>query len=187
MIIIYAHPNRDSHNGEILQQTEKILKSKKIKYTLWDLYDMNFDPVLKDDELYTHKKNNVKTDILKLQDKIKKAKKFMFIYPTWWNNTPAILKGFFDRVFIADFAFKYVRGVPIRLLKAKASIITTTGAPSLISMLQRNRSINVVKNDILRFCGIVAKAYRVDLARQLNDRQKEKIKIQVIKAIKNLI
>ena len=35
MIIIYAHPNKDGHNGEILKQTELILKQEKIKYKIY--------------------------------------------------------------------------------------------------------------------------------------------------------
>ena len=45
-------------------------------------------------------------DILKAQQLITAAVHLVFIYPTWWGTMPALLNGFFDRVFTPGFAFE---------------------------------------------------------------------------------
>jgi len=47
MLIIYAHPNKNGHCGYILQQVQKELENKKISFQILDLYQENYNPVLK--------------------------------------------------------------------------------------------------------------------------------------------
>ena len=107
---------------------------------------------------------------------------------------PAILKGFFDRVFSSGFAFKYAPvipskmmpffekifrifsnrfdyGIPIGLLRDKKAIVfMTTGSPKVISYpLTGNRFIKIIKKDILGFFGIRSKIYHIGNCRKLND------------------
>ena len=66
-------------------------------------------------------------------------------YLNWWNSTPAILKGFIDRVFVAGFAFKYEGKIPKGLLTGKkAAVIMSTGAPNLFYKLT-NVSIKTIE------------------------------------------
>jgi NAD(P)H dehydrogenase (quinone) len=41
------------------------------------------------------------------QEKINKADALVFIYPVWWSDCPARLKGWFDRVFTYGYAYQY--------------------------------------------------------------------------------
>ena len=43
----------------------------------------------------------------KYRDLVTWADHLIFIFPIWWSGMPAILKGFIDRVFVADFAYSY--------------------------------------------------------------------------------
>lgn len=132
-LIIFAHPKRDSHSGYMLEQVEKRLKAASQDFETLDLYQMNYDPILKKEELYGDNERKVATETLIIQDKIRGAKRLIFIYPTWWQAPPAILKGFIDRVFTSKFAFVYKQGMPIGLLGGKkAAVFTTTGSPRLI-------------------------------------------------------
>src|SRR5690606_13776954 len=66
------------------------------------------------------------------------ADHLVFIYPTWWGTTPALLKGFIDRVFTEGFAFSDTEGGTgyLPLLKGKtAEIITTMDTPKLVYQL----------------------------------------------------
>lgn len=186
-LIVYSHPNHKGHNGYILKQVESNLKHKEIDYKILDLYKMKYNPVLSDKELYTQKGCITTDETLKCQESIKEYDNLIFIYPTWWNSMPAILKGFIDRVFTGGFAFKYVKGLPRPLLKGKAVVFTTTGAPTLLyKIFQRSVSLKLMTKDILGFCGIKTKGYSLGSATRLDDKQKLKIELMVRKGLKFL-
>ena len=106
-LIIYAHPNKEGNCGKILNFTEKTLKEKNIGYELIDLYENKYNPCLLDKEHYTSGKFEISEQNKAFQKQIQENKNIIFIYPIWWGSMPAILKGFFDRVFTSRFAFKY--------------------------------------------------------------------------------
>ncbi|MGE0792911.1 MAG: NAD(P)H-dependent oxidoreductase [Candidatus Woesearchaeota archaeon] len=183
ILIIYAHPNKNGFCGEVLKQ---ILKQNKNCEVL-DLYSMKYDIILKNDELYSRNNRKVAKETKLLQEKIKQFEKFIFIYPNWWQNIPAILKGFIDRVFISDFAFKYVKGMPKGLLSGKAIVISTCGAPKFVStIIKGNRAVKLITDDVLRYCGIKAKGFVIGSALNLNNKRKLEIEKVVTKALKFL-
>lgn len=185
MIIIYAHPNKTGHNGYCLKKVIESLDSKNIKYKLIDLYALHYNPVLSQEELTLQGKKS-SSQIKTFQKDISDSKQIIIIYPTWWQNVPAILKGFFDRVFSAGFAFKYKGHFPVGLLKGKkAVVITSTGGPAIFSkVIKCSRSLKVVTSDTLEFCGIKTKGYTIGSARKLTDSQKKKIDKIVNKGMK---
>ncbi|MBW3019860.1 NAD(P)H-dependent oxidoreductase [Candidatus Woesearchaeota archaeon] len=186
-LIIYSHPNHKGHNGYILKQVESNLKKSNVDYEVLDLYKLNFNPVLSDDELYTHRGSIKSEETLSYQKLIKKYQNLIFIYPTWWNAMPAILKGFIDKVFTAGFAFKYVGKFPKPLLKGRAVVFTTTGAPSLLyRIFQRGVSIKLISKYTLGFCGIKTKGYSLGSATTLDDKQKVRIENLVNNALRFL-
>lgn len=184
MLIIYAHPNKDGHCGYILQQVQKELASKKIEYTLLDLYNEHYDPVLKSEEHYTSGHKIVAEDTARYQKMLLENDKFIIIFPTWWNGAPAILKGFFDRTVTSGFAYRYVNGIPRGLLKGKAVVFTTTGGAEIIERLILGaRGLKVVVKDTLGFCGIKAKGVMIGKALRLTDENKKRIEKKVIKGL----
>lgn len=139
ILVIYGHPGRNNgYASNLLRQALKILDDKKIGYEVLDLYEMGYDPVLKEDELYTAGNKNVSKENQEIQQKIRQAKGLIFIYPVWWGTMPAILKGFMDRVFTPGFAFKYradkfFKFIPDRLLNDKRIVVLTScGGPEFV-------------------------------------------------------
>lgn len=190
VLIIYAHPHKEGHNGLILNNVVKELEEKKTAYELLDLYEMNFDPVMKKYEHLSQKNRHDCPDILKIQEKIDETNKMIFIFPVWWNNTPAILKGFFDRVFSTGYAYKYVKILPglygprPLLRNKKAALLMTTGSPKIIYWIfQGRRASKSVCKDTLVFCGIKSKIFHYDGAIKVNDRAQNKIPKIAKKAI----
>jgi NAD(P)H dehydrogenase (quinone) len=175
MLIIYAHPNKLGHNGYILKQLKEEFKRQKPQ--VLDLYKIKYAPTMSQKELYTSGGRIPAKDTLKFQRLLKKHRKIIIIYPTWWNSTPAILKGFFDRVLTSKFAFKYdSRGIPKGLLKGKVAVVTTTGSSSLMhNLLQGGRSLKIVAKDTLKFCGYESKGFLIGSATHLTDKRKRKI------------
>ena len=172
MLIIYAHPNKLGHSGEYLKQIKESLNNSKISFDVIDLYEINYDPVLHPDEHYSSGNKKVNEENKKIQARIVAEDKFIFIYPTWWNNVPAVLKGFFDKIFVSGFAFKYVNNRPKGLLKGKAVIFSSTGAPRLwAKIFSKDRALKVVSKDVLKFCNIKTKTYSVGQANKLDKKQ----------------
>lgn len=210
ILIIYAHPNSEGHCSTILSEVKKNLDEKKADYEVIDLYNIKYDPILTEKELYGTKDKELSDLNKEMQKKVSEAERLIFIYPVWWNSMPAILKGFFDRVFTSGFAFRYtpvipsaVRatlltrwafvtrfdyGIPIPLLKGKKAVVfLTTGAPKIAFFITGNRFKKLIKRDILGFFGIKSKVYQIDNCRRLNDYQIAKIKKNVKKGIRRIL
>ena len=104
-IIILAHPDKNSLNHFIADEIKSLLKNYKHKVILHDLYVEGFNPVMS----YPEYKQKFPLDDL-TQKHIKDVESsdgVIFIHPDWWGQTPAILKGWIDRVFRQGVAYDY--------------------------------------------------------------------------------
>lgn len=156
-LIIYAHPDEKSFNASILKTVQENLSYQHDVKTL-DLYEEEFDPVLRFDA--THKRRDLVNDVAMkhYRDLLVWADRLIFIFPTWWSGMPAILKGFVERVFVAGFAYDNTpRGLKGRLA-GKAWIITTHNTPRIFLPFAQDYS-KVLKFQILKPC--VFKAVKV--------------------------
>ncbi|MBL7056308.1 NAD(P)H-dependent oxidoreductase [Candidatus Woesearchaeota archaeon] len=186
-LIVYAHPQTKGHCPLILEGIENWHKQHQIDYEVIDLYRIKYDPVLHEEEHYTAGNREISEQNREFQQKISETTKLIFIYPMWWGYVPAILKGFFDRVFTSNFAFRYEGNKPIAMLKGKkAALLVTSGGPKIIYKLLLDMPNTLIKLIVFRFCGIKSKVFQVDKARILNDTQVKKIKKESSKAMKYL-
>ena len=187
-LIVYGHPNHLGHHGYFLEQLLLILNNKKVEYDVLDLYALKFDPVLRNEELSRQDDSIVSSDIKEYRQKVSEADKLIFIFPTWWQGPPAIVKGFFDRVFSAGFAFKYENSLPKGLLKGKrAAVFSATGGPRVINkFIIGDKGLKVTVSNTLRFCGMRAKGFSVGSARKFNDNKKRLILSRVTKMVSYL-
>ena len=185
-LIIYAHPKTGGYCEAILEETKAVLAAKNVPAEIIDLYALNYNPVLLDEEHYTRGKKTVSQQTASFQGMIMKSDLMIFIYPLWWGTMPAILKGFFDRTMVAGFGYEYRRGVPIGLLNGKKAIVMfTSGGPALFSKLMKcSRPKKIITKDILAFCGVKAKAHQLGSANHFDEKGKEKVKKFVGKALK---
>ena len=118
------------------------------------MIDLSFNPILS----YGYRvASALEPDLVKMQE-IKEAHHLVFVYPTWWGTYPALLKGFIDRVFLPNYAFKYHKDSPFwdKLLKGKtATLIVTMDAPQWYYWLMyRSPGHNSFKRSILEFSGV---------------------------------
>lgn len=153
-LIIIGHPDPESLNHALAEAYRKGLEIAGNNFKKIDLSELKFDPVLK---FGYRKKMALEPDLLNAQQLIKEADHLVFFYPLWWGFMPAILKGFFDRILLPGFAYKFLQnGRWLKLLKNKtAHLIVTMDSPPLYYTLRyRDAGIKVFKNGILKFCGI---------------------------------
>jgi len=150
--VIIAHPNPESLNHSIMDAFLEGCKEAGHQTNVFDLYKMNFNPVISMEEVKEHK---LPGDIMKIQEELLKGEVLVFIFPNWWSSMPAILKGFIDRVFTEGFALKRTSSFPKGILPfKKALIINTQAAPGFINFIFTNYNKKVVKSRILKFSGV---------------------------------
>lgn len=125
-LIVYAHPRKESFNHAILETIVQSLRQKGHEIIVRDLYAMEFQPVISSSEIL----GGVGEDIEQEQEYLKWADVITFIYPIWWTGLPAIVKGYIERVFTYGFAYRYVSGEQMGLLKGKKAVIINTQGKS---------------------------------------------------------
>ena len=118
-LIIFAHPNVDSFNHAILECVVNKLNSLGESVEVRDLYVMNFNPCYDVADYRSRESGELPRDIKAEQDYIINSDKITFISPIWWSSVPAIMKGYFDRVFTEDFAYSRVDDIVSGLLSEK--------------------------------------------------------------------
>lgn len=146
ILYVYAHPEPRSFNGALKDVAMVTLAKKGYAVKVSNLYAIKWKAVL-DTQDFRMRQNpyqfnpaveqihGVATRSLSpdIQDEIAKvawADLLIFQFPVWWSAMPAILKGWFDRVFVQGFVVDLDKGHVYSegLLKGKkAMIVTTTG------------------------------------------------------------
>ncbi|XP_041504426.1 NAD(P)H dehydrogenase [quinone] 1 isoform X3 [Microtus oregoni] len=123
-LIVLAHEEKTSFNYAMKEAAVEALKKQGWEVTESDLYAMNFNPIVsrkditgkpKDPENFqyssetalAYKEGRLSPDIVAEQKKLEAADLVIFQFPMYWFGMPAILKGWFDRVLVAGFAYTY--------------------------------------------------------------------------------
>lgn len=129
--IIFSHPWHGSFNKAILDEITDKLSTEKREFQVLDLHKDGFNPVFSEQELAGYNEGKVFDPLIaKYQQYIGKTDEIIFMFPNWWNTIPGILKGFFDKVLLKDFAFNYEGGFNPLLSIDKTIVITTSEHPS---------------------------------------------------------
>lgn len=127
--IVYCHPSKDSFTKNMRDAFIKGITDSGNEFILSDLYEMGFDPVMKEEE-YLRDANyrttpEVAKDVHVEQEKINAADAIVFIYPVFWTEAPARLVGWFDRVWSYGFAY----GNKTMKILDKAIVLCSAGNP----------------------------------------------------------
>ena len=125
ILIVTAHPSSKGFTHKIALSFKEGAESIGHQVEVLDLYKTDLQiPFLsfenKDDM------RNLSDHVKLLQGKITDCTDMVFVHPIWWMGTPAIMKNFFDNVFTSHFAFQYIDGKPVGLLKDKNAYVFFT-------------------------------------------------------------
>lgn len=132
-LIIYAHPYEKSFNHAIFEKVKQDLTKKHKGFDVIDLYKDCFNPVYTTEELALFKDGKTTDKLVsQYQEKISNADEVIFIFPVWWNDTPAMIKGFIDKVMKKSFAYEVGKTGLIGHLThiKKAAVFTTSTSPT---------------------------------------------------------
>ena len=121
VLIIYCHPSRKSYTYEILEQLKLSLERNELEYEVSDLYEMGFESDMNEKEYeregFGKTELPIRQDVYAEHQKIHKADCLIFVYPVWWSDCPAKLKGWFDRVYAAGYAYDCSKEKEIEQMK----------------------------------------------------------------------
>ncbi len=159
ILMVLAHPLEESFAASVARVARETLEAKGHTVDLLDLYREGFDPRLTVAERGSYfDKSYDAAGVSPWIERLKAADGLVLVFPQWWFNFPAILKGFFDRVFAPGIAFDHDaaggRIVPrlgnIRLFWA----LTSTGSPWWVVHLYMGNPVRrLLKRGIAAFCG----------------------------------
>ncbi|MBD0400591.1 NAD(P)H-dependent oxidoreductase [Flammeovirga sp. EKP202] len=168
VFIVYAHPSKKSFTYQVLKQLIEGLKEAKHSIEISDLYEMDFISDMSEEEYeregFGRKDMPIPNDVKIEHEKIERADAIIFLYPLWWSDVPAKLKGWFDRVYTVGYAYGYDSNRnKIRKMKQidKGLSICTAGHP----------------NEYLEKIGIAQSIRNIMLDDRLGGRFKEKQQI----------
>jgi len=155
ILIINGHPDKESFCFALTESYKRGVEKSGSTCKVVNLNDLKFNPIL----IYGYRKvSELEPDLIQAQKDILEANHLVFVYPNWWSTYPALLKGFIDRIFLPNFAFKYHKKGPFwdKLLKGKtAQLIVTMDTPKWYYWLMNRRpGHNSMKIGVLEFSGI---------------------------------
>jgi putative NADPH-quinone reductase len=104
--VVYAHPLANSFTGAVHRQIVDSLKARGHQVDDLDLYAERFDPVMTLAEREAHYRVDANVTGVEIYvERLRAAEALVLCFPTWWYGMPAILKGWFDRVWLPGVAF----------------------------------------------------------------------------------
>ena len=109
VLVVFCHPSKNSFTNTIKEAFINGLEAAGHSYEVSDLYADKFNPIMSEEEYiregFYQLNKPIKDDVLKEQAKINSADAIAFIYPDFWTASPAMLEGWFQRVWTYGFAY----------------------------------------------------------------------------------
>lgn len=147
VLIVYAHPEPSSFNGSMKDLAVKVLTSQGHDVQVSDLYAIGWNPEtgphdftggrsdpdrlsIAREQTHAMEHGTIAPEIKAEQDKLLQADFLILQFPIWWFGPPAILKGWFDRVFARGFAYHTGRKYDTGIFKNKLAMVATTTGTS---------------------------------------------------------
>jgi NAD(P)H dehydrogenase (quinone) len=146
-LIVLAHPESQSFNAQLASTAAAALRESGHSVEITDLYREGFDPLeaarhypaRADGDVFNvmreqrHASDNaaLPADVEHAIAQLERADLLVLQFPLWWWSMPAILKGWFDRVFVWGRVYSSRKRYPDRghFRGKKALVSVTAGAP----------------------------------------------------------
>ena len=131
--VVHSHPLVDSYNHALFHTIVETLKPRH-EVIATDLYREGFSPVMTEAERSSYFQGPYAEDaVARLIGQLRRADGIIFCFPHWWFSMPAMLKGYFDRVWAPGTAFAHdLKGGRIRPLLTNIrlfGVVTSYGSP----------------------------------------------------------
>ena len=104
-LIVSCHPLKDSLCHHLVGRVEAGLAANGVAYEHLDLYGSGFEAALTAAERASYFGEFDGSGLTAETARLKRAESLILVFPTWWFGMPALLKGWFDRVWAPGVAF----------------------------------------------------------------------------------
>ncbi|SDA45071.1 NAD(P)H-dependent oxidoreductase [Mesorhizobium qingshengii] len=148
ILVLYAHPVETSFNAGLHRMIVERLTAAGHTVDDCDLYAEDFDPRLtRKERLDYHNQRGATDAVAPYVERLLRADALVLSYPVWNYGFPAILKGFFDRVFLPGVSFKLVNGKVQPSLHniRKVAAVTTYGGSRFRAVLMGDPPRRLIK------------------------------------------
>ena len=143
-LIVHAHHEPSGFGSALLGAAVEGLRARGCGVEVSDLYAMRFDPVSdrrnfrsvfdaarlrqQAEERHASRIGGFAPEVAAEMVKVAACDLLILNFPIWWLGMPAILKGWFDRVFAVGFAYGGGRKFASGLMRGKRALcVVTTG------------------------------------------------------------
>jgi NAD(P)H dehydrogenase (quinone) len=161
-LVVYCHPVPESFGGAVRDTVVETLRARGAEIRLVDLYAEGFDPVMSADERRVYNQRAPEDPRLAPYiECLNWADSILFVYPTWWYGLPAMLKGWLDRVWATDVAFRLPpkggRIVSLVPHIVRIGVVTTCGATRWLSFLMGQPGRKTILRGMRALCAPTAR------------------------------
>lgn len=138
-LIIYCHPWEKSFTRAVLEAVQRGLSRAGAAFETIDLYGDGFEPAMSREELSVYGEGKTEDPlVLRYQDLILRSRHLVLVFPVWWNDVPAMLRGFLDRVMLPGFSWEATgSGIAGKLQNIESVDAYTTSANATSYMQER--------------------------------------------------
>jgi NAD(P)H dehydrogenase (quinone) len=158
--IVLAHPEPKSFNGALTEVARRTLEARGWSVSVSDLYAMSFDPCERgghfsdrDDpdrfnaqaeQRHASDTGTLPPEVTTEVAQLDRSDLVILQYPMWWHLPPAILKGWFDRVFAYGEVYASKRRFENGRFLGKRAMISVTLGTSAATYAHDGRSGDIV-------------------------------------------
>lgn len=105
ILVVFAHPLETSFVSALHGRIVEILRSNGHSVDDLDLHSEHFDPVMSREGLLHYVDTSANTREVKgYVERLKAAEGLVLVFPVWFDGLPAIMQGYFQRVFLPGVA-----------------------------------------------------------------------------------
>jgi NAD(P)H dehydrogenase (quinone) len=157
VLAVLCHPNPRSFSHAVAEQFVDGARSAGHSVELADLYAELFDPVLTERDLQQFDGIAMPDDVRHEQARIERSDALCLIFPMWWYGMPAMMKGWFDRVWSAGWAYEWKHDPEGSLLAPRpCTMLIPMGASDnqLTRWGYREEIEHLWRYGVLGYCGV---------------------------------
>ncbi|MDQ0589074.1 NAD(P)H-dependent oxidoreductase [Variovorax paradoxus] len=157
VLVVYCHPVETSFHAALHQEVLKNLRAAGHEVDDCDLYAEGFNPVLsREERLGYHEVPHNQLPLKPYVERLQWAEGLVFCFPTWCFGLPAMLKGYFDRLFMPGVAFDISDPAHVKPMLThikRISAVVTYGRPRWMAWYMGDPPRKIVTRYMLRLTG----------------------------------
>ncbi|MDM0114814.1 NAD(P)H-dependent oxidoreductase [Variovorax sp. J22R133] len=157
VLVIYCHPVETSFHAALHQEVLRNLRAAGHEVDDCDLYAEGFNPVLsREERIGYHEVPGNQIPLKPYVERLQWAEALVFCFPTWCFGLPAMLKGYFDRLFMPGVAFDISDPANVKPMLTniqRISAVVTYGRPRWVAWYMGDPPRKIITRYMKRLTG----------------------------------